>query len=274
MPAESAQNASDPISRLTRLGEPVLVASHFRSGTHLLMDLIRRQFPPFRPRMKPLESIHASYLSIDRFDRSNHRPLTPDAALDLLAKADRATLKTHALPGFADVRPDAEPFVRALVERSDILYAVRDGRDVMCSMHAWMRSFRSDTPDDFAAFCFDPLPSGSTRAREWNDHAIAWLDTPNVRVVRFERIVRATADVLAELADALDATPAGKAPLLPRPIKSVRAAWTARLIGNVESTNVHSAGIPPLRRDEAFTPELNQRFLDEAGEAMTRLAYT
>ena len=267
-------NDSDPIAALDAIARPAMVASHFRSGTHLLMDLIRRQFRPFRPSMRPFESIHATYLSLDRFDDNNHRPIEPAGALELLRKATRSTLKTHALPSFDRVRAEVRPFHAALVERSTALYAVRDGRDVLCSMHAWMRSFRDEPEADFEAFCFDPLPhSGVSRAREWNDHVLAWLDRPATHTVRFERIVKDTRSVLDELGTILGEQPAHRAPLLPRPIKSVRAAWLARALGRVESTNVHSGGIPPLKRAEAFDDRSNQRFLDDAGEATERLGY-
>jgi len=265
---------ADAIAALDRIAPPAMVASHFRSGTHLLMDLVRRQFPAFRPKMRPFESIHATYLSLDRLDRDNHRPIGPDAALALLRKAPRATLKTHALPTFDKVAESNTAFHRRLIERSVALYAVRDGRDVMCSMHAWMRSFRPDAEHDFEAFCFEPLEhSGRSRAREWSDHVLAWLDRPGAHVVRFDRIVRDTEAVLGELAAALDAERRPKSPPLPRPIKTVRAAWIARALGRVESTNVHSAGIPPLKRDEAFDEARTRRFFDEAGEAMARLGY-
>lgn len=259
---------------LDRLGTPVMVVSHYRSGTHLVMDLLRRQFKAFRPRMKPLESIHASYLSIDRFNTDSHRPIGPPEALRLLRKARRATLKTHALPGFPDFRQDVAGFGRALAERAVPLYAVRDGRDVMCSMHAWRKSFDPSTPDDFHDFVFTPSPqSGKTRARDWAEHALAWLDTEGVHPVRFERVVKDTRAVIDELAALLGETPALREPLLPAPIKSVRASWLARLIGNVESTNVHSGGIKPLKRREAFDDAMTERFFTEAGDAMDRLGY-
>ncbi len=259
---------------LERIGTPAMVVSHYRSGTHLVMDLLRRQFPAFRPRMRPLESIHASYLSIDRFNTDSHRPIGRPEALRLLRKAKRATLKTHALPGFPLFREDVAGFGRALVARSAALYAVRDGRDVMCSMHAWRKSFDPTTPEDFADFVFTPNPeTGKPAAREWAEHVLAWLDTEGVTPVRFERVVKDTRAVIDELATLLGETPVLREPLLPVPIKSVRASWLARLVGNVESTNVHSGGIRPLKRREAFDDAMTERFFGEAGEAMERLGY-
>lgn len=265
----------DPaIQSLQALGRPAMVASHFRSGTHLLIDVIRRHFPAFRPRMHPFESIHASYLSLDRLDARAHRAIGPAAALELLKKADRATLKTHALPAFDRVADPNRAFHAALIERSIALYAVRDGRDVMCSMHAWMLGFRPDAVADFHAFCFEPLAhSGRSRAQEWNDHVLTWLDRPQTHVIRFERLLRETDTVVAELAEVLDAEPQPRSPALPRPIKSVRAAWIARALGRFESTNVHSGGIKPLRRSEAFDAETTNTFFEHAGEAMNRLGY-
>ncbi len=263
-----------PSPELDRIAPPAMVVSHYRSGTHLVMDLLRRQFPAFRPRMKPLESIHSSYLSIDRFNTDSHRPIGRPEALRLLRKARRATLKTHSLPGFPMFREDVAGFGRALAAKSVALYAVRDGRDVMCSMHAWRRSFDPTTPEGFEAFVFTPhAETGKTAAREWAEHVLAWLDTEGVHPVRFERVVKDTRAVIDELAALLAETPVLREPLLPRPIKSVRASWFARLVGNVESTNVHSGGIKPLKRREAFDDAMTERFYAEAGEAMERLGY-
>ena len=264
----------DIVRAIESLDAPALVASHFRSGTHLLIDLIRRNFPAFRPRMRPFESIHATYLSRDRLDDTAHRASGPSEALALLGKAPRSTLKTHALPTFDRVADHNRAVHTAIIGRSVPLYAVRDGRDVMCSMHAWMRSFRPDAVVDFERFCFEPLShSGRSRAQEWNHHVLAWLDHPGVHIVRFDRIIHDTAAVIDELAEALSAEAKPREPALPKPIKSVRAAWLARALGRAESTNVHSGAFRPRKRNEVFDDRVTDRFFAEAGEAMARLRY-
>lgn len=48
-----------------RLSAPLVVATHMRSGTHLTMDLVRRQFPAFRSWKLPGEANDMLYLALD-----------------------------------------------------------------------------------------------------------------------------------------------------------------------------------------------------------------
>ncbi|MEM1183886.1 MAG: sulfotransferase domain-containing protein [Planctomycetota bacterium] len=267
-------NADEANAALDSVGRPVMVASYYRSGTHLLMDLVRRHFPEFRPRMRPFESIHSTYLSLDRFESTAHRPISPSASIALLAKASRPTIKTHALPSFERLRESTRVFCQQLVDRAVTLYAVRDGRDVMCSKHAWELAYRDGAEPDFDRFCFTPRPWGvNCPVHDWNEHVLTWLDRPGMIAVRFERVIRDTEAVIGELAEALQSEPQIRHPLLPKPIKSVRASWIARALGRLESTNVHSKDIRPFKRAEAFDGALTDRFFEMAGEAMTRLGY-
>ena len=78
--AEAAVFERAPAS-LDEVGRPIVVATHRRSGTHLTIDTLRRNFPECRPRMLPLESLHRSYLNLDRMNKNSEEPITDGEAL-------------------------------------------------------------------------------------------------------------------------------------------------------------------------------------------------
>jgi hypothetical protein len=198
-----------PARTLDDVGTPILVASHRRSGTHLTLDLLRRNFPACRPRMLPLENPHFSYLNLDRFEPATTLPCTEREALRILSKSARPLLKTHAEPGFADGAPEHDAFVRALAAKSKTIYVHRDGKKVMCSMWTWRRVFDERARVPFAEFIRQTDDRGRSRVRVWADHVRAWRETPGVLMVEFDRIVRDAPALLIDLGAFIGETPVG-----------------------------------------------------------------
>lgn len=262
-----------PDPRLAGLAPPILLASHQRSGTHLTMDLIRRHCPQTTPRMRPLERLHDSYLSLDRFFASAHNPTTTDNALRILRKADRQLLKTHARPGFEEVAPDHAGFVRAVVDHAVPIVCIRDGRKVMCSLYAWARSFMGDDRGTFGAFLRQTDADGLTRPAAWARHVTEWAAVPGVLVVRFEDTVARPIETVRRIAEHVGVDVRRREPALPRPIMSRWESALARLLGRIESTNIHSGDEKPMKPAEAFNTEDDAFFEREAGEAMAALGY-
>ena len=250
-----------PARALDCVGTPILVASHRRSGTHLTLDLLRRNFPACRPRMLPLENPHFSYLNLDRFEPSTTLPCTERESLRILSKSARPLLKTHAEPGFVDVAPERDVFVRALFEKSKTIYVHRDGQKVMCSMWTWRRVFDPAARVPFAVFILLSDERVRSRGRVGADHVRAWRDTPGVLMVEFDRIVRDAPALLAELGDFIGETPAIQDPPLPRSNTTRAQSYLSRLTGNLESTNQHAAGDRPPKPDEIFNDE-DRAFFD------------
>jgi hypothetical protein len=267
---ESALLERVPAS-LDAVGEPVVVATHRRSGTHLTMDTLRRNFPECRPRMLPFESLHRSYLNIDRLNAGSEEPITEADALRLLNKAPRPTIKTHAGPHFAGIEARHKPFVRGLLDRGKTLHVYRDGRKVMCSLWAWMKSFDPEARVPFADFIRQTDSAGRNRPRVWAEHLLAWLDTPGVVHLRFDDLVREPERTLGELAERLDLRLEMRDPAIPPPVTSRSRAYLARLRGDLGSTNHYSQGERTPRPDEAFSAEDSALFEREAGEAMARI---
>lgn len=256
---------------------PVLVASHQRSGTHLTMDLLRRQFdacrPPFRPGVNPHRYL---YFSMDRFRPTHPSHVGPSACLAVLRSTSMPILKAHSLPGFPEASEEAAPLCAALMARSIRIYCVRDVRSMLASLHAF------DAVDDerYAAM---PLAefirteiNGVPRPGVWANHVEAWLDRgePSL-VLRFERVIADPAGTMDELAQALGQPPLRREPVLPRAMKHRWRIWAARLTGVPESTNVigRRKGMAVPKWRDTLDPD-DRAFIERhAGHALRRLGY-
>jgi hypothetical protein len=270
-----ATEAAAPERGLPQVGRRIVLVTHRRSGTHLSIDLLRRQFAACDGRKRLGEPLHALYLNLDLLLRER-RPLTEARALALLRRTPRPIVKTHALPGFADFRPRHAAFVDALLADADLYAVHRDGRDVMCSLHLYFQAF------DARARC--PLPEflrqtedGRSRPRRWADHVLRWRATEGVRTLAYERVVGDPRGAIARLADELRLEPRWTQPLLP---PRLRGAWQARWwrlasrrppVTTVLSDP--SGRRRPARWREAFGPEDRAFFHREAGDALVELGY-
>jgi hypothetical protein len=243
-----------PPASVGAAGAPVLVASHRRSGTHLTLDLIRRNFPACAPRMLPLENPHDSYLNLDRFEAGHPVACGEREALRILGKAARPLLKTHSEPGYAAVDPARRAFLDELLARTKTIYVRRDGKKVLCSMWTWRRVFDASARVPFSEFIRQTDEHGRSRVRVWGEHVAAWGAQPGVLVIDFDRIVRDTGALLDEIGAFVGERPVPREPALPRSNTTRLQSYLSRLTGNLESTNQHAAGDRPPRPEEAFAP--------------------
>jgi len=268
--AESALLERPPRS-LEGVDRPIVVATHRRSGTHLTIDTLRRNFPACRPRLLPLENLHKSYLNVDVFETGFPQPIDQREALRILGKADRPTIKTHSEAGYPAIDPAHRPFVDALLENCRTLYIARDGRKVMCSLWTWRRVFDETARVPFPEFIRQQDGTGRSRPRQWADHVLGWLETPGVVSYTFDELVKDSARVLGEIGERFDLAPAWADPLIPPPNRTRLATWTARLRGDATSTNQHAAGDRPPKPADVFGDEDDVFFEREAGDASARL---
>jgi hypothetical protein len=244
-----------PPRSLDGVGVPILIASHRRSGTHLTLDLLRRNFPACRPRMLPLENPHDSYLNLDRFEAGHKVACDEPEALRILGKSARPLLKTHSEPDFTEIDPARRAFLDGLLAKTKTVYVWRDGKKVMCSMWTWRRVFDASARVPFAEFIRQTDERGRSRVRVWGEHVSAWRAHEGVMVIDFDRIVRDTHALLDELGVFIGESPVVQAPPLPRSNTTRLQSYLSRLTGNLESTNQHAAGGRPPKPDEVFSPE-------------------
>lgn len=274
--------SGDLAGQLARLEQrPVVVASHRRSGTHLSIDLLRRQFDACSILKWPGEPLHHLYLNLDAVGAAGSAALSEEQALGILRRARCPILKTHQLPsGIGGASPagragGAACWAKWIRDRACLLYVCRDGRDVMCSYHLWRLGCEPGTPADLAAFLRE-TPAGVSRPRAWADHVRAWRAEPGVNLLRFEDVVGSTRQVVARLAELLALTPRWRQPLCPRRVNSV---WRGRLDrlcgGRPQSTALlgRPRGQVLLKWRSAFSAADRRFFHDEAGDMLVELGY-
>ncbi len=255
---------------------PILVASHERSGTHLFMDLLRRQFPDCRGRVGRFVNPHDSlYFSIDRLNAGHHRPGQPGECDRVLHAIRRPCLKTHNTPAMERTAPQHKAYIHALLDRSTWFYCYRDGRNVMCSLQRFRQSFDSAASERIGPFLREDHGDGRSRVRAWADHVRAWMAVDRVQPVRFEELIKDTRGLLERVGGELGMKALMVEPLLPEATKSRMEHWWSRMTGRDESTNItgRGKGLEPVKWKNAFTPEDRQFFEEESQGLLVELGY-
>lgn len=251
--------------------DAVVVASHRRAGTHLTLDLLRRNLPALAPRYRNLDELardHRNHVSLSAFRER------------LASERHRPILKTHTTPGLEPFQADAEvhAYVAALMARSRIVYVVRDGRDTLVSLYHYTRRFDREvarqsfseflrSEDRFFVDC--SAMAGLDRVSAWRRHIEAWLARPGVHVVRYRDLVADPVGALRRLAADLGMP-------LAEPIATValpkRDPWSRvvrrvhRLVAPRRASTAISPG-PGRLGDGArwFTPEDEAFYVKRAG---------
>jgi hypothetical protein len=258
------------------IGRPIMVASHPRSGTHLTIDLLRKQFEACKSWLWPLETPHHLYLSLGHLSPSHSHTISLAKAKNILRRPDRPIIKTHDTPDFQELSGSSREFARSLRELADIIYVVRDGRDVMASTHVWIQQSREDARRPFTDFLRYDI-GGTTWPEEWARHVHAWTDLDGVLVLQFEDILSSPRETINLLSERLDLPPLYTEPYLPEPA-SVSERWSdylRRLTRNHESTAISGRydGHQPVNWREALDEE-DRRLLDEKmGDTLIELGY-
>ena len=119
----------------------VLVVTHPRSGTHLTMDLLRRNFPALRSEKRRLEPLDSLYVPLDIIMIEGESGLT--RVKQLLQRHKYPILKSHWLePGYLNLNGTAAD-VRQWIESSvKPIYIIRQPRKVMASYLLFNRTHK------------------------------------------------------------------------------------------------------------------------------------
>ncbi len=169
----------------------IIVASHRRSGTHLTIDSIISNLVGFN-----------RYLSLDTLTES-------DIDIDFLKELEQGGLvfKTHADPNEVKALGDND-FRKKIYESSEIIYVIRDGRDVMVSLY----EYRKRHDHSFAGVPFTKFihqkndysvtseSEGLTRLEYWRYHVIGWMGMdPKPVVMNYETWIADYKNAIKEL---------------------------------------------------------------------------
>ena len=257
---------------------PVVVASHPRSGTHLLIDLLRHQFEACRSWKWWGERLDRLYCSIDELNAERGR-LNEPTAKRILRRTERPLVKTHAWPGYQEVFLEqhhdglAPQWERWLRERATPLYVYRDGRDVMCSYQIFRRAFDPGSQGSVGAFMRGhDAGRAVNRVRQWRAHVQQWRAVEGAHAICFEHILERPEKTIQRIGALLDLDPDWRTPLLPERFSSI---WHSRKARLFESRPESTAIIGEKSNDwtEQFASTDRAFFHDEAGDLLIELGY-
>jgi len=267
---------------LSSIRQPILIASHPRSGTHLTIDFLRKQFSACASWKYPGEPLDYLYLALEGFTPKNSQGFEKKARTILkrcAAAGSTSTLrplfKTHAYPQLhylAKQHPDLHDQV---IQNATQIYVVRDGRSVLCSFHLFMQSFAPATRCPISEFLRQQV-NGRSRVKAWADHVEAWMAQPNVHLLKFEDLIHNPQNTLESLGTLLDLTPRYVEPLLPRSPKNIwQGRWARLTQWQPESTAIigYYQGQKTQKWKEAFTESDRAFFHQEAGDLLIKLGY-
>jgi hypothetical protein len=271
----------DVFAKLERTGcRPIVIASHPRSGTHLCIDTLRLNFADCASTKRPLQRVDGLYVNLEGEFAAAGRS-RPSAVGRILAGVARPLVKTHALLNLApsdfwkdDLRPDPE-FAQWLRRHATFVYPYRDGRDVMLSLHQFMKVFDPEARVSLSQF-LRQLIHGVSRVKFWAMHVQSWTSDSSVHHIAMEDLLRGGRSVLPALAEKLSLPWHGGEPVIP-PKNGIEFfnRLKRRIIPFPASTSIEAYG-PNQRRipwREAFNDADREFFRREAGDTLIKLGY-
>lgn len=227
---------------LQACGRPIIVASHMRSGTHLMIDLLRRQFAACASWKWPGEPNDMLYLPLDvltvradNWDRSR--------ALKVLRRPARPLLKTHwTSPSLGNLRTYQPDLADWIETEGTFLHVVRNPFAVLASQWAWDCSLRGIS----AARSRPDATWIETNVAIWIHHHRIWSERANTHLFRHEDTVADPEGTLTRLSSLLGEPALFRQPLLPGKLRGLWHSRWNRLTGiRPESTEILTEGGAP-----------------------------
>jgi len=251
----------------------ILVISHWRSGTHWVIDSLKNNLPAVSDR----------FYNLDQVSRSHEKHIS---IKDLILKISKSRgryviLKTHMTSYLTPFETEKRELVRELLENSKVIYVYRVGRDVLVSLYHYMRGFRDDLPE-FSDFIrmpndFDTYYQSLNRIEFWKEHVDGWLGRSDLDIakVSYEQLHTDYVSTIKELSEFLGCTikPSG----VDR-IELTNYGLLLRLLRKVVTLPAKSTAIAPRKGiigdwKKYFSQRDLELFNKIAGATMKKLGY-
>lgn len=249
-------------SDLKALGRPVVVATHMRSGTHLCLDFLRRQFAVFDGWKFPMEANDSLYLPLDVFS-GDEATWGEARALRVIRRAKRLLVKAHwTLPDLSNLANRQPEMTAWLDENADFIHVVRNPLKVMASMYAW--NGMNGRVDE---------PWLRKNLAEWVAHTKAWQNRRGTLLIRSEDILSRPLESVERLGKFLGECPRRREPLLPAQSSSIwHSRWNRMFTSRPASTAILVKN-PVIAPGELFDSRALRVFEEVSGELMADLGY-
>lgn len=262
--------------------DPIIIATFPRSGTHLTIDLLRKQFAECRSWKLPGEPTNRLFFSVEATMRTRGVGRMSEAkALRVLRRAQRPIVKTHlvyddtATGEFAPneyVRRRWEPWLR---ERGAWIYIHRDPREVMSSYQLIRQRNHPTARCSFPEFIRQKV-DGMNVVASWAWHARRYLMRDDVLPLSFRQVVKETEATLKTIGERIGLTPQFRQPLLPRRLNGVRELrfnWLFRTRPESTAQPGRHGNQQPVDWREALHRDDRRFFHEMAGDMLIDLGY-
>lgn len=258
-------------SQLSTIKNPILVASHPRSGTHLTIDVLRNNFSDCTSRKFFAEPLDRLYLAIEALGAQRKDKISEREAIQILQKCPSPILKSHAFPQLESLNGDFRIWQDWIQERAKKVYVYRDGRDVLCSFYIFTKGYDSSCPGSLSEFLRQER-NGCSRVKFWAHHVNAWLQKDDVYHLRFEDVIRDTQSILEKIARPLGLIQKANTGYLPKMTQNLwHGRWNRLFTRQPESTAI--IGSQKLKWKDCFSEADRAFFHQEAGALLQQLGY-
>lgn len=211
----------------------ILLLSHPRSGTHLSIDLLRKNFPNLRSRKPIFAPMSALYVSLDAvLSCSENTVPNRRVAVGLLQNAF-PIIKTHWIEeDFSNLRQRNRDVANWIEKKCKRIYVIRHPLKTLASHLQFETSIGVDTTN-VDEWLLD-------RGSYWFEHVEKWTENPDTLVIRFEDIIQDTFGTLDQLAHHIEQQRIVSNHPLPAQVKGLWRHRFSRLRLSPESTEIRS----------------------------------
>jgi hypothetical protein len=260
------------IEFLERTGRrPIVIASHPRSGTHLLLDALRMNFPECAPNKRRGEALHRLYINLDTVER-----IDVATAIRVAGRSRCPLFKTHAMSNFRHTSLQAHACIEDseaaawFKKNATFLYSYRDGREALCSTQNMMRSYAPEARVCFSRF-IRQFEHGLPRPALWSRHVRGWMRNACVYCVAMEELLRFPEEVLKGIGDHLQLGRPARWRLPSRPINIQQRL--SRLFSRRPASTAILSTRPDSGWRSVFQEEDRHFFARHAGSLLVKLGY-
>ncbi|NET39530.1 MAG: sulfotransferase domain-containing protein [Cyanothece sp. SIO1E1] len=253
----------------------VLISTFMRSGTHLTIDFIRKNFPTFRTSKRIFQNSTHLYFVLDTISDfwGGHEQHRRDC-LGFLQRSRYPIFKAHFLEPNLGHFNDYPAMQTLLVERCKTVYVTRNLFRVLPSLWAFFETAKLKNPS-MSSIVESRDNFVTEYAQKWKKHVDSWSETKGTLLIRFEDTVADPDSVAAKLASHLgESLPSSSGKDLLPPKNS--STFFHRIINYVHP-NPLSSEIRPSRsaskKPFVLTESEKQSCLEIAGATLERLGY-
>ncbi len=189
----------------------ILVSSHRRSGTHFLIDSLRKNIPgaefPNHPALPADFNIGSLFSKNERVYRIFKKQLDREGPI---------IIKSHLLPEECDLQEPRDKFeslIKSIFDESEKLYISRDGKEVLISLFKFLKpdttfsEFIRKPNDHIVREIRQVKPYDANYVAYWSYHVEQWQQVAGVKQLSFQALRDDFEATLSATLDFLNITP-------------------------------------------------------------------